>query len=451
MKTTRLFLLLGSLLLALTAILPAAELKPVVLTGLDPVALIAGAQKPGRADIFSEFGRFRYLFGTTENKQRFDATPASFAVQLEGGCAMGPEMPGNPALFVVHEGRIFLAGTESCLAEAKADPAQFLKPRALEKRRRVAILIFPGVQIIDYTGPYEVLGQAGYEVYTVAESTKPLKTNMGMTVIPEFSFADAPAPDLIVLPGGNVADKMERSHPAIRWILDRGAKAECLLSVCNGAFWLANAGLLDGLEATTFYGALGALRTGFPKVRVVDDKRFCDNGRIITTAGLSSGIDGSLHMVERFEGQATARSVALNMEYDWRPESGFARGGFADRFLRAAAGRGRFRLDLPTGTRTKLLERAGDRDQWVERYELEEATLTADLLLARATDVLPKNWVAAEAPAGAGVRRGWKFTDEAGAPWTSTLTIEPNAERKTCFVIAVSVRRTGGEKQTAAR
>src|SRR5207245_8921403 len=105
------------------------------------------------------------------------------------------------------------------------------------------------------------------------------------------------------------------------------------MSVCNGAFILASAGLLDGLTATTTSGLIEKLRAEYPKTKVVDDRRFVDNGRIITAGGLSSGIDGALHVVSKMLGNGTAQAVALALEYDWRPGAGFARGALAARLI----------------------------------------------------------------------------------------------------------------------
>lgn len=306
---------------------------------------------------------------------------------------------------------------------------------AAEAPRKVAILLFPGVQIIDYTGPFEVFGQAGFEVFTVAEEKGPLRTNMGMTVTPDHTFADAPAADLLVLPGGDVPSLAGREHAAVRWILQTQEKASTILSVCNGAFWLANAGLLDGLEATTYYGLLGELRSGFPKVRVVADKRFCDNGRIITTAGLSSGIDGALHVVGKLLGPGRARSVALNMEYDWKPDSTYARGGFADRFLRAG---GRFSLKLGEGAKARLLDRQGDREHWDERWQVEASGLTLAAVRTKAAAALPQSWRAE----GDGA---FRFEDESGGRWLARLAVEAEESSRAGFVVSVAIRRAGGE------
>ncbi len=199
-------------------------------------------------------------------------------------------------------------------------------------RKKVALLIFTGVQIIDYAGPYEVFGVAGFDVYTVAETTDPITTAMGMTVVPKYSFANAPQPDVLVVPGGGIF-AAQRSAPTLKWITDVTARAEHTMSVCNGAFLLADAGLLDGLTATTTSSRIDQLRTGYPKIHVVEDRRFVDNGKIITTGGLSSGIDGALHVVSKMLGNGQAQQVALSEEYDWRPKAGFARAALADRSI----------------------------------------------------------------------------------------------------------------------
>jgi len=198
--------------------------------------------------------------------------------------------------------------------------------------RKVGILIFNGVEIIDYTGPWEVFGAAGFDVYTVAESKDPVTTAMGMTVVPKYTFADAPQPDILLVPGGDVHEPTT-SAAALKWVADRSGRADHTLSVCNGAFILAGAGLLDGLSATTTYHLLDKLTTDFPKLKVVRDQRFVDNGRIITAGGLSSGIDGALHVVSKVRGNGVAQEVALGLEYDWRPRAGFARGALAESLI----------------------------------------------------------------------------------------------------------------------
>ncbi|HLN27010.1 MAG TPA: DJ-1/PfpI family protein [Gemmataceae bacterium] len=281
----------------------------------------------------------------------------------------------------------------------------------------VGILVFSGVQIIDYTGPYEAFGQAQCRVITVAEKPGRLTTDMEMTIIPSFSFADCPELDILVLPGGRV-----RPNPTVRqWVRERAEKAQYVLSVCNGAFFLGDAGLLDGLTATTTAGLIDRLQKLTPKCRVVRDQRFVDNGKIITSAGLSSGIDGALHVIEKLRGRGFAQEVALGMEYHWQPDVPYARANLADRHLRALLGvRGR-RLPLPDGVKYTLLRTNGGTDYWEKSWTV-RTDMTAEDLLKVLEPNLPKSWNKVQDPnssslAGGAAKRSWEFTDDEGHNW----------------------------------
>jgi len=192
--------------------------------------------------------------------------------------------------------------------------------------KNVAILLFPGVQIIDYAAPYEVFGQAHTHVFTVAEKAGPITTAMGSVVIPAYTLENSPRVDVLVVPGGDAVFVEVENAKLIRWIRSTAANSQFVLSVCSGAFLLAKAGLLDGLEATTFHLAIDALASAAPKTRVVRGQRYVDNGKVITSGGLTAGIDGSLHVVERLFGAAKARAVAKQLEYEstgfeWNPRA----------------------------------------------------------------------------------------------------------------------------------
>ncbi len=185
--------------------------------------------------------------------------------------------------------------------------------------KKVAILVFNGVQIIDFTGPYEMFGAAGCEVFTVAATKDPVRTSMGLTVVPKFSFADAPKADVLVIPGGSV-DRAESDKGTLQFIKDANAHNQATLSVCNGAFILANTGLLDGLTVTTTRGNIPRLAKRYSKLMVVGERRYVDNGHIVTAAGLSAGIDGALHVIEKLMGADAAKQVAFVEEYAWTPQ-----------------------------------------------------------------------------------------------------------------------------------
>ncbi len=294
-------------------------------------------------------------------------------------------------------------------AEAKAQAAAAaLQPPAT----KVGILLFNGSEIIDFTGPYEVFGTAGYDVYTVAATKDPITTAMGMTVVPRYSFADAPQPDILLVPGGGVKGACA-SEPTLAYVRKASAAAGHTLSVCNGAFILASAGLLDGLTVTTTAHLIDQLHTRFPKVNVVKDQRFVDNGRIITAAGLSSGIDAALHLVSVVDGHGQAQQVALSQEYDWRPGAAYARAALADMELP--------NLDMDKLGHWTLVRTEGDRKSWEIEVkgtsELAHAELAAKLDAAFAAG---GQW--AKSNAGA-----WAHKDANGQRWTGQLRVEPAA------------------------
>ena len=289
---------------------------------------------------------------------------------------------------------------------------------AIQAQPKVAILVFEGVQIIDFAAPYEVFGQAGYDVFTVAASTAPLNTNMNLVITPRYSFANAPKPDVLLIPGGSIRKTM-RDNVTIEWLRSYSEGTRQTISVCNGAFFLAAGHLLDGLSATTYYNAIDDLKSGFPAVNVVSDRRFVDNGHIVTTAGLSSGIDGALHIVSKLSGRAAAQMAALNMEYNWREDASYARASFADRHLRRIFG-GRLQLDLPD--RKSFLESTtGDRGSWEMRWLVLGAGPASGVTQAIG-DTIARNsdWTLLAGSAGDSYR-SYRFVDENHIRWDARL------------------------------
>ena len=209
---------------------------------------------------------------------------------------------------------------------ATASPAPAKEPARYT--RNVAIVLYEGVELLDFAGPGEVFGAASgfggakleraFNVYTVAVSKDALKSRF-LTMQPEYSIDDAPKPDVIVIPGGNTDNLLDNAK-FMAWLKAAQPKTEVTLTVCTGAFTVAKLGLLDGKQVTTFYGAIDGLREQAPKAIVIDGRRFVDNGSIITTAGVSAGIDGALHTVARLLGRSVADQTARYMEYHWTPE-----------------------------------------------------------------------------------------------------------------------------------
>jgi putative intracellular protease/amidase len=307
---------------------------------------------------------------------------------------------------------------------AKPDPNQ----------KKVAILVFNGVEILDYCGPYEMFGAAGCEVYTVAATKDPITTAMGMTVVPKYSFTDLPAPDVLVVPGGGVTGAAHH-QPTLDFVKAVSDKAPHTLSVCNGAFILAGAGLLDGLEATTTNGNLDRLASQYPKVRVVRDRRYADNGRIVTAAGLSAGIDGALHVIHKMMGLGTAQQVALGEEYHWDPNGGFVRPSMADQQIP--------KISMDQVGTWNVERTAGDTGHW-ELVLRGHSDLGADALMGRIEGELTKvEWKKqpGSRPVGGALGSNWSFTGNDGKPWKASLKLEggPGATRE--YTAAVTVAR----------
>jgi putative intracellular protease/amidase len=218
------------------------------------------------------------------------------------------------------------ASTSTALAAGAARPAA---------PRNVAIVVYEGAEILDFAGPAEVLQAAGWfggdgatralRLYTVARSRDPIVVQDFIRIVPEFSIADAPRPNVIVIPGGN-SEALSKDEAMMKWLRSATGRAEVTLTVCTGAFPLAELGALDGKEITTWYGAIEGLQKRAPRAQVVSGRRFIDNGKYITTAGVSAGIDGSLHLVARMLGRRVADQTARYMEYHWTPESYLAAG-----------------------------------------------------------------------------------------------------------------------------
>ncbi len=194
-------------------------------------------------------------------------------------------------------------------------------PAAAKKPKAVAILIFDGVELLDFAGPAEVFIVANqrrpFRVFTVGATTELTRTMGGIKIKPDYSFQNAPPADVLVIPGGNTRSV---GADGIQWLRKRADSAEVVMSVCFGAFLLAEAKLLDGITATTHTWGLEGLKSAAPKCKVVADRRFVDSGKIVTTAGVTAGIDGALHVVQRLAGAEVAKWTAESwMEYRRRP------------------------------------------------------------------------------------------------------------------------------------
>jgi transcriptional regulator GlxA family with amidase domain len=190
--------------------------------------------------------------------------------------------------------------------------------------RTVGILIFPDVEVLDFCGPFEVFssarsesGEKLFNALTVAETDELVTCRGGLLVQPNVTFGTAPKFDIILAPGGYGTDQQQENPVVLDWLRQQRDAAELTTSVCTGAFLLGAAGLLDGLRATSHWSTIDRLRRFVPNTTVLDDERVVDQGEVITSAGVSAGIDMALHVVRRLHGDAVAVATARDMEYDW--------------------------------------------------------------------------------------------------------------------------------------
>lgn len=316
-------------------------------------------------------------------------------------------------------------------------------------RMNVAILLFDDVQIIDYTGPYEVLAGIGaLNVFTVAEKRDTIHTIFEMKVIPDYDFTNHPAVDILIVPGGGGArtrnpGPFEHYLPAtetaqlMAWVKQNASSAKHVLSVCNGAFILARAGLLDNLPATCTAPLISRLQEVSPSITPVYDKRFVDTGKIITSAGLSSGIDASLHLVEKMFGRGVAQQRALMLEYPWDPDGDWARAALADKYMM-------FRYD---GIKAKSLSRQGDRTQWESKWLVTaEDSKEADRVMDVVNKALSNGTTFGNGfkpvwrkMSGSDRSSEWSFEDEQKNRWQGKVELAASTAKD--YVLTVSVKK----------
>ena len=194
-------------------------------------------------------------------------------------------------------------------------------------RKRVGILVFPNVEVLDFCGPFEVfsvtrLDEAArreepspFEVRLVAETTATVVATGGLKVIPDATLDTCPPLDILVVPGGWGTRAESKNQRLLDWISERGRTVETLTSVCTGSMLLGQAGLLDGRRATTHWRSLDRMRESFPSVTVEEKLHVVEDGHVLTSAGISAGIDMALRVVIRYFGEAVGRATARNMEY----------------------------------------------------------------------------------------------------------------------------------------
>ena len=200
------------------------------------------------------------------------------------------------------------------------------------KRKCVGIVLFEKIEVLDFCGPFEVFSavrlnegkrreeSSPFEVLLVAEKNAPVTATGGMKVIPDRTFESCPKLEILVVPGGWGTRREINNAVMLDWLCKVASEVETLTSVCTGSMLLGFAGLLDGLHATTHWRSLDWMRDSFENVTVEYDQHVVEDGRVLTSAGISAGIDMALRVVARYFGEGIARATAKHMEYPY-PES----------------------------------------------------------------------------------------------------------------------------------
>lgn len=194
---------------------------------------------------------------------------------------------------------------------------------------RIGIYIFDQVEVLDFAGPFEVFTtatrvflkhakgtNAPFEVVTIARTKAAIRARAGLVIAPDFTIEDHPKLDALLIPGG-VVDEELKSQALCEWIQTVVPTTKLSASICTGAFLLARAGLLEGKKATTHWEDIDDLKAMFPNTNVVENVRWVDEGHIVTSAGISAGIDMSLHLVRRLVDNDLAEKTARQLEFDW--------------------------------------------------------------------------------------------------------------------------------------
>jgi transcriptional regulator GlxA family with amidase domain len=193
----------------------------------------------------------------------------------------------------------------------------------------VGIYIYNEVEVLDFAGPFEVFSTASrvkaridldlpdlFNVFTISEKMNPVFARGGLQIVPKYNISNHPKINLLIIPGGIVTDELKKAH-VISWIVASSDIADIIGSVCTGAFLLAKAGLLKSKAATTHWEDINDLRSMFPDIEIKKDVRWVDEGNVVTAAGISAGIDMSLHLVSRVANKDLADRTAKQMEFDW--------------------------------------------------------------------------------------------------------------------------------------
>lgn len=283
---------------------------PVPLTASSPVTEVAAADSRSAQEHFEALRSLETDCGDVH--AAITAGHIDRRDLLKRSAAFGLMTAVSPIVFGKLPSNGNVAGEEKSAARSNplTPPSQGSIP--------VAFLISDGAVIIDFCGPWEVFQDASipgrndplFTTYTVAETTQPIRASGGMRIVPDYSYKTAPLPKVLVIPA-----QRTRTEATMQWIRQVTKTSDVTMSVCTGAYVLAQTGLLAGRSATTFHAAYDSFAKRYPDIHLKRGARFVEDGNLATSGGLSSGIDLALRVVERYFGREVAKQDAFDMEY----------------------------------------------------------------------------------------------------------------------------------------
>jgi transcriptional regulator GlxA family with amidase domain len=188
----------------------------------------------------------------------------------------------------------------------------------------IGIYIYKNAEVLDFSGPFEVFSTANrlnsenlrMNVFLIGETELLVEARGGFCVTPKYDIHNHPELNLLIVVGGVHAEEIQKTH-VMQWLQQQGHKVAIMASVCTGAFLLAQAGILDNYQATTHWSDIQEFRQTYPDIPIIENVRWVDNQNVITSGGISAGIDMSLHLLSKFSSQQLALLTAKQMEFQW--------------------------------------------------------------------------------------------------------------------------------------